>query len=618
MTANSSLPPNRTEIRAFLEQSFAHFEVRCYENQQIIELHNLPKISWFVGPNGSGKSKALTAIYNELNRSENREHGFPVVALIRTERVSAHLIPSAQENRPGVERPKTDYMQLLSTAHQHASVNAAIALLDRDIKLQIRVLATMQQILGREVRLDYFNGELIPSLVDSRTNIKYEFRNEAQGLLELLTLLTYTYCDKFDALFIDEPELSLHPQHQAFLLEELRRSNKWVILVTHSPFMMNVQKLEDLRGIVCFHTDGRPPSQIQEDADKLDKIVTLLTEDKSVLFFAEQPVFCEGANDSLLIASLYRALGMGVAPSGFPISMTGSGNVLTAVRLAHYLGKRASAILDQDVILEEQIIQTVELIFVSNEKSSDARMLQTALAAAIDKVIHLIEPVEGSQLHKIYVLPDVRQKRIKMLLAITKRHPELQITTLQEVVTEVFQAFNLLRGYLAEVRLFVLPRGSLEHHMPSFSGDILTVTKSDKKEVLQSELEWLQNNMTGKIGEINNRYPELVSIVEQLPIRNPVNLESVIQTKIAEYLFPIITAIREGRLIYLEQPLESILPRQLLSHFKQMCSISKLEISSRECFCGTIAVDNFDYVISFDETTDVTDRSKLRMTKHET
>ena len=48
-------------------------------------------------------------------------------------------------------------------------------------------------------------------------------REECHGIKELLVLLTHLYNDKYSYLIIDEPELNLHPQYQAFFMREVRK-----------------------------------------------------------------------------------------------------------------------------------------------------------------------------------------------------------------------------------------------------------------------------------------------------------------------------------------------------------------------------------------------------------
>lgn len=68
------------------------------------------------------------------------------------------------------------------------------------------------------------SGNLIPTarLGDSGSPYRLD-RDECHGLRELLVLLTHLHDTTTDYLIIDEPELNLHPQYQAFFVSEVRK-----------------------------------------------------------------------------------------------------------------------------------------------------------------------------------------------------------------------------------------------------------------------------------------------------------------------------------------------------------------------------------------------------------
>ena len=58
-------------------------------------------------------------------------------------------------------------------------------------------------------------------LASTRGGGRYQLSREASGLLQLVTILTALYDDEVGALLLDERQVSLHPQLQAFLLHEI-------------------------------------------------------------------------------------------------------------------------------------------------------------------------------------------------------------------------------------------------------------------------------------------------------------------------------------------------------------------------------------------------------------
>ena len=83
--------------------------------------------------------------------------------------------------------------------------------------------------------------------------------------------MTHLYDDRTQFLTIDEPELNLHPQYQAFFLEEARKvagnpitdgTKKALFLVTHSPFILDLRSIDDMRFVISFDLEYAEPKQV--------------------------------------------------------------------------------------------------------------------------------------------------------------------------------------------------------------------------------------------------------------------------------------------------------------------------------------------------------------------
>ena len=114
-----------------------------------------------------------------------------------------------------------------------------------------------------------------------RGSTEYGLReSECHGLKEIVGLLALLYDEDSDCLIIDEPELHLHPQYQAFVLDEIRAAagnpsekagSKCFFLVTHSPYALDLRSLSDLANCLLFQP-GRPPVCIEPDSLKIDHV----------------------------------------------------------------------------------------------------------------------------------------------------------------------------------------------------------------------------------------------------------------------------------------------------------------------------------------------------------
>ena len=139
---------------------------------------------------------------------------------------------------------------------------------------------------------------------------------------------THLYDDRHDYLIVDEPELNLHPQYQAFFMEEVRKiagredaagNAKIVFLITHSPFILDLRSDDDVKSIISFDLEYSIPRQVaRKNSDVASVLVVTgrLNAHHKQLFFADDPVFVEGHHDALIVESLMEARGVSAAAAG--------------------------------------------------------------------------------------------------------------------------------------------------------------------------------------------------------------------------------------------------------------------------------------------------------------
>ena len=164
--------------------------------------------------------------------------------------------------------------------------------------------------------------------------ISYRFdRDECHGIKELLVLLTHLYNDEHPYLIIDEPELNLHPQYQAFFMQEVRKlagdpsvdkKKKVVFLVTHSPFILDFRSIEDVKSVISFNLNHSIPNHIlgldSAATAGLSSLVPRLNVHHKQLFFSDNPIFVEGILDAQLVGTMQEVRGVSVVGRGVVLS----------------------------------------------------------------------------------------------------------------------------------------------------------------------------------------------------------------------------------------------------------------------------------------------------------
>jgi AAA domain, putative AbiEii toxin, Type IV TA system len=321
-----------------------------------------------VGANATGKSRLLRALRNPLmaKYQDQRQVGFFSASRMgMIDQVRADLTGDYSGNPNYQLSLGGEYQRLRAITSEGAS--RAMFRLDEQPDLLLVVQTRLQHLFGKLLKMDWNSGSLSPNVVQIRDNLTYGVAREASGLLHIVVLLTAIHDPEIKALVIDEPELSLHPQYQAFIFAELKRvagdpdtqpGKKLVIIATHSAGMIPLENANDLPGIWFMHDPKLPPKTINDDAGPLSSrkiqqfVKTSLVRRKEVLF-SRRPILVEGESDLRILEAIDAKLGFNMlASSAYPIPLQGKGNLSDAMTLFDMMGKTPIAITDLDAIID--------------------------------------------------------------------------------------------------------------------------------------------------------------------------------------------------------------------------------------------------------------------------
>lgn len=593
-------------------------------------IHAMSHLTWLVGPNGTGKSRFLRAL---------RDH--PALAPLNPRLLTTDRLSGARSNESWTSHwgdqlaqglPRTSFSHFISGNHRDGTIIGTAALLHERPDLRIRVEATLSQLLNRHIGLDMTDGNLRPTVRYGLTAYPM-FSDECHGVLELLALLTNIYDSNTKLLLIDEPELNLHPQYQAFVLDEIRRLQKRVVVATHSPSFLAIETLSDLEGIICFHSDFTPPSTYVHDAyrDKdIAEILPRMTEQHRGFFFATLPVFVEGYLDAAIVSHIQRSLGRSMEASGSClIPSMGKGDAGRYLLLCKALGKRAVFLFDLDALFDRRIrlgatndADLVGRISEAGHGTFDrlAGNLLRTLTSAVTTVESSAAADAGlppqlmplSEFIRSHPGPDHLDSRRIAVLIDCSEHSEFMRLLLGGIADEIRGFLKSLLDHLSSVDIHVLPGGALENYLPSYKGNRFVVPSDVKRDVVAKEQSWLTT--TRDHAAIRSRYGGLISIVEKLPARKQVDILPMLRRELANVLHSLIMAIREGRINSREAA-----PQVLQENWKRVAyflQIEELTVRSPASFSGTLLVsDQFGLGTlgcSFDETTNTNNPEALR------
>ncbi len=347
------------------------------EMQGVIQTR--PGITTLVGPNGSGKTRALRAIKDALqgtihNLIQNETWGS--IAWNR----KIHFLSAGRSSPFESFRASVNYPHQFSTEDaaigqanhlnrwwDYESVTGDLIVLDNRPDLKLKIEARLQQLFDRSISLKWTQSGMIIRITPVAGGEGYAANYEASGILQLVALLSAIHNDDIGVLLIDEPEISLHPQHQAFLLEEMEQvagdprdpKKKLIVIATHSASILPLRRIDDLPKIAFFASARQAPIQVAPDEgmlkrQKLAALVARLGMTHRTAMFAEHILLVEGPSDEIIASQLARKLGLRLlARNAQILPVTGKGEFIEAAKLFRLMRKRVALLADLDALADD-------------------------------------------------------------------------------------------------------------------------------------------------------------------------------------------------------------------------------------------------------------------------
>ncbi len=332
-----------------------------------------PGLTTLVGPNGAGKTHVLRAIKDQLKIELSSSPANKVQYLAAGRSSPFEQFRSNAENPHGrSENPAhvghTNYKQLW---FGYESLTGSYFALEQRSDLRLKVQARLQTFLSRSIEFGWGQNGLEIRIVPFGGGDPYPANDEASGIIQLAPLLAAIYNDEVGALLIDEPEISLHPQYQAFILQELQSvagdplaqyGKKFIVIATHSPSMLSLRNAGELSNLVFFNNARSLPVQIARDAGelknkKLKALVARTTATHRLAYFAQNVLLVEGPSDEIITAQLARALNHPILPANTEIvPVIGKSEFVEAIRLFDLMGKRVVVLADLDALSDDNTI----------------------------------------------------------------------------------------------------------------------------------------------------------------------------------------------------------------------------------------------------------------------
>ncbi|MFC0323702.1 ATP-dependent endonuclease [Gallibacterium melopsittaci] len=369
------------------------YEINIKEKYSL-ELEIRSPLTFIIGPNGSGKTLLLKSLKNSLEMKYKDK----TIRFISSGRLSPLEQYRSKCSTVYYDKDTPDQAQhgdkyFSKERHKIESINGDLHTLSVRQDILIKVRERLQKLFKRNIIIDWDSGQLKVSFYRlGEENSSYSSGREASGLLHLIGLLAALYDDDVGILLIDEPEISLHPQLQAFLLKEILRVTrepnensyqKIIIIATHSAEMIKISKTDDLLSFIFCDDLRKGANQIPNNAGELknkniQSLIARLGHEHKLALFSRTPLLVEGSSDVIICNTLSDKLYLNIEAAGSQILPVNGKEIMSdTIKLFRLMGKSPTILVDADAFADN--LNLVKAYFNNEKVKNEADNLASQL-----------------------------------------------------------------------------------------------------------------------------------------------------------------------------------------------------------------------------------------------
>ena len=439
----------------------------------------------FVGTNAAGKTQTLKALRDKLKSTIGSEK----VRYLSSNRIGTmeqyrsktdQYSYSVDDFNIGNQKAKKVRQQIETAAGDFFTM-------DERKDVYIKVAERLSVLFDRQIFIRWDAGNMKVFFGKTDSEEEYSVIAEASGLVNVISILAALFDENIEVLLVDEPEVSLHPQLQSYLLREMKTAvkeyGKTIIISTHSAEMIELDKAEELSNYVFFKKNELPkqiaPNAEELKSKQLQDFILRMSTIYNEAFFAKKVLLIEGSSDMIMCRYLSNRLNLNLDVAGSQIvPVEGKGQFPVITKLFRLIGKEVCVLTDLDGFTDDNSIVNLfsnlpEATEIANKHGSGA--LQTIISDIKTKIESLISTNKVNmsaiyESHPYWINRDKDAEEDKIL----RRSIIAQLLTISEENLLTWPAStewkslkirtNVLLDILEELGCFVLRKGAIESY----------------------------------------------------------------------------------------------------------------------------------------------------------
>lgn len=351
----------------------------------------------------------------------------------------------------------------------------------------IKVSERLSVLFNRNIFIRWDAGQMKVFFGKTDSEQEYSVAAEASGLVNVISILAALFDESVEVLLIDEPEVSLHPQLQSYLLREMKnvvkKYNKTIIISTHSAEMIELNEASDLCNYIFFRKNTLP-KQISPDTSELNsvKLKEFLLRMSLIYnegFFAKKVLLIEGSSDMILCRYLCNRLDLNLDVAGSQIiPVEGKGQFPIITKLFRLIGKEVCVLTDLDGFTDDNSIinlfsELPEGTKIANDHGNEN--LQSMIREIKTKIDEVIRSTKDNMIsiysqHPYWINRDLEAgedkiiRRALVAQLFTVDEDELLTWPDSQEWTSLKKRITVLLNILEELGCFILRKGAIESY----------------------------------------------------------------------------------------------------------------------------------------------------------